>query len=227
MFLFQKIKSKILKIDISLELRYFSVMPLKVENLSYRPFGSPTPLFESLTFELKKGSLNAVLGANGAGKSTLLSLLVGLKNKHQGYIRFSQPNSVAYLQQDSPHSHLPLTLKEFFEVTGCAWESSSPALQKLKDSFALDSALEYPFHQLSLGQKRKALLLRTFCQDKEIYILDEPFASLDHSAQYALIEFLQSWKQEGKTILTVAHEHHLKLESFFDSIIQLKKCCEV
>lgn len=202
-------------------------MPLKVENLSYKPFGSPSPLFESLTFELKKGSLNAVLGANGAGKSTLLALLVGLKNKHQGTILFSQPNSVAYLQQDSPHSHLPLTLQEFFEVSGCTWQSVPPALEKLKESFALNESLKRPFHQLSLGQKRKALLLRTFCQNKEIYILDEPFASLDHSAQHALIEFLQNWKNEGKTILTVAHEHHLKLDSYFDSVIQLKKCCEV
>lgn len=200
-------------------------MPLKVENLSYKPQSSALALFESLTFELKAGSLNAVLGANGAGKSTLLQILAGLNPHFNGKFNYINPDSVAYLQQDCPTSTLPLTLKEFFEVSDCDYQSSQ--LQTLWAQFNLKEALNYKFHMLSLGQKRKALLLRTFCQNKDIYILDEPFASLDHAAQNALLDFLSLLKEQGKTILTVAHEHHLRIENKFDSVIQLKKCCEV
>lgn len=200
-------------------------MPLKVENLSYKPKGATVALFESLTFELQPGTINAVLGANGAGKSTLLRILAGLNPNHKGTVQYSTKNSTAYLQQECSQSNLPLSLKEFFEISGC--HVTHPRFQESLELFQLKDSLYKPFQDLSIGQKRKSMLLRTFALDKEIYILDEPFASLDQSAQKQLMTTLQELKKAGKTVITVAHEHHLNLDGHFDSVIQLKKCCEI
>ena len=65
---------------------------LKVENLTFAY--KNRPLFEDLSFEVRKGSLVRIAGANGSGKSTLVSLIIGLVSGAKGRIEYEGPDDI-------------------------------------------------------------------------------------------------------------------------------------
>ena len=65
-----------------------------------------------------------------------------------------------------------------------------------------------PYH-LSGGEKRKVSLACILSLNPEVLILDEPLAGLDEKTQDMLVEFLQSFHNAGKTLITITHNRQL------------------
>jgi len=59
-----------------------------------------TPLFNNISWHLKKGERVALVGENGAGKSTLMKIIAGLNEPTSGEIQFARGAKAAYLPQD-------------------------------------------------------------------------------------------------------------------------------
>ena len=62
---------------------------------------------------------------------------------------------------------------------------------------------------LSGGEKRKVSLACILSLNPEVLILDEPLAGLDEKTQDMLVEFLQSFHNAGKTLITITHNRQL------------------
>jgi manganese/zinc/iron transport system ATP- binding protein len=60
--------------------------------------------------------------------------------------------------------------------------------------------------QLSGGQQQRVFLARALAQNADLYLLDEPFAGVDAATEKAIIDVLQSLREEGKTVVAVHHD---------------------
>ena len=59
---------------------------------------------------------------------------------------------------------------------------------------------------LSGGQLQRAFFARLLVRDAQVIVLDEPFAAVDEDTQERLLPILQTWHEQGRTILVVLHD---------------------
>ena len=64
-----------------------------------------------------------------------------------------------------------------------------------------------PIGSLSGGQMQRTLFARLLLQDASLILLDEPFSAVDASTIGVLLDLIQRWHEEGRTVLTVLHDH--------------------
>jgi len=189
-----------------------------------------------LSLTIQKGERVALLGANGSGKSTLLRILDALYFPDAGAISFEGESlteerlrdeafafrfrrSVALLFQN-PDVQLfnPTVFDEVaFGPLQLRW--SHAEIQKrtheVLEMLGIASLKSRPPHHLSGGEKKKVALASVLILDPEVILLDEPTASLDPRSQTQIIDFLTTWGNGTKTIVTATHDLHM-LEDIAD-----------
>jgi len=174
-------------------------------------------LFEALDFQLKPGQVLLLEGKNGSGKTSLLRILCGFREPDTGQVLWCGDtlNDGQYYADMAYVGHLDGVKKEL------------TVLENLKVSLALSRAGHYSIEQalekvklagyddvlvqaLSAGQKRRLSLARLLITQNRIWILDEPFTSLDKQG-IALIETLmiEHCTHGGMIVLTSHHEINL------------------
>ena len=186
-----------------------------VRNLSVR-YGERYA-FENLTGEFVAASLTAVVGPNGAGKSSLLKALAGVIRPASGEVAcpaFAR-HRLAYLpQQDELDRDFPITVAELVALGdwrnfGSVREVPPGLAASVHEAVAtvgLSTVVDRPIAELSVGQFQRALFARLLLQDADVILLDEPFAALDESTTEDLLQLLQRWRGEGRTVVAVLHD---------------------
>ncbi len=173
-------------------------------------------LYAELSFTARPGEVLHIQGANGAGKTTLLQQLAGLRSAPTQSVRWQQQSAHAlesdFVQQLIYLGHLPglkaaLTVAE--NLTTLA------ALRQHRvDAEQIDQALltvglygydDTPVRQLSAGQKRRVALARLYLEPAKIWLLDEPFSSLDRQGVADLESGIASFAAAGGTVLLTTH----------------------
>jgi zinc/manganese transport system ATP-binding protein len=74
-------------------------------------------------------------------------------------------------------------------------------------------------HTLSGGQVQRVLFARACIQDGDMIFLDEPFTAIDSYTLDVLLQILNLWHQQGKTILVVCHDLDLVESTFPETIL--------
>ena len=72
---------------------------------------------------------------------------------------------------------------------------------------------------LSGGQMQRALFARLLLQDARVILLDEPFASLDSKTVSDLLELVQRWHGEKRTVVAVLHDFELVKQHFPEALL--------
>jgi ATP-binding cassette subfamily C protein CydC len=169
----------------------------------------------SLTFP--KGSKTAIVGPSGSGKSTLLQLLMKIYNPTKGEIYFNK-QSVKELRQTDIWLHTNTILQEnhFFYGTirenlllanDCATdEKLKQALKAAElDTCILNNQVLEKGENLSGGERQKLAFARVFLKERSLWLLDEPFSSLDLLTQKKIMQMLLR-KAEKSTVIFVSHQ---------------------
>jgi heme exporter protein A len=150
-------------------------------------------LYSGLSLSVKAGELWHVKGCNGAGKTTLLRQLAGLHPVDIGKVLYPQTSiKIIYIGHK-------LGLKE---------QLTSTQLQRYAalERAGLKGYEENTVAQLSAGQKRRVALARLHLCKADVWLLDEPFTSLDHQG----IEDEQDWLNQhtlaGGAVLMTSHQ---------------------
>lgn len=173
-------------------------------------------LFEHLSLSLDGGQMLLVEGRNGSGKTSLLRILTGLKLADAGDILWKGQSitrlGADYYEAVNYVGHHDGIKRELtcLENLRLVQAMGKPAPIDLDD--ALEQVLLYrygdtPVGNLSAGQKRRLALARLLVTESELWILDEPFTSLDKkSMDYFQGVFEQHIQNQGMVVMTSHHE---------------------
>jgi heme exporter protein A len=175
-------------------------------------------LFTDLNVKVERGSLLAVVGENGSGKTSLLRIFSSLLPPEQGSILWEGHDirelKELYSGQLMYIGHLngikddltPLeNLRSSASLSGepCSHNEAKEALEAI--------GLKRPVHQLpskvlSQGQKRRVALARLWLSTRPLWLLDEPFTSLDTSATGVVTQRLHAHLGRGGLAVVVTHQ---------------------
>ena len=163
-------------------------MHVALENVTKR-FGGVRAL-DGVSFSIEPGQIVAVLGPNGAGKSTLLRCLSGLSAPNKGEVLYDDErfrrsridlrrrlaflaDLPCFLSGDTALRHIAMVLRLYGADEPGVEERVLDLLRELD----LLPVAEVPVGYLSRGQAYKAALAALLTLDRELWLLDEPFAS--------------------------------------------------
>ena len=187
---------------------------LSVERIGFRYAGGQT-VFQDFSFHAAPGEFVALLGPSGCGKSTLLNLLAGFHAPTHGTVRLDgvpvrpEMPQLGYVFQ-SPHLFPWLTARENIELAlklrGVGKADRRVRAGELLDLVHLGGAGDKRPHELSGGMRQRVSLARSLAQDRQLLLMDEPFAALDAITRDLLHDELERiWKETGRTIVFVTH----------------------
>jgi manganese/iron transport system ATP-binding protein/manganese/zinc/iron transport system ATP- binding protein len=171
------------------------------------------PVFQGVSFELRRGERLAVLGPNGGGKTTLFRLLLGELPLLAG--RIEAAGGFGYVPQtersrlDYPVSALDVALMG--TLSRLAWWRRAGRRERAFARAALERVglgelADAQFGDLSGGQRRRVLVARALVQDEPILLLDEPFAGVDRPSELLLDALLQELAAEGRGVVVATHD---------------------
>lgn len=180
-------------------------------------------LFEHLDIELGAGQMLVVEGPNGCGKTSLLRILTGLRLADAGEILWrGQPiDRLAgdYFEQVNYVGHhdgvkYELSCLENLRLARAMGVPSELDLDDVLDKVNLYAYGETEVGSMSAGQKRRLALARLLATDAMLWILDEPFTSLDKASMALFSEiFEQHLQQQGVIVMTSHHDISLPAQS--------------
>ncbi|KXT73048.1 ABC transporter, ATP-binding protein [Streptococcus sp. DD10] len=180
---------------------------MKVKNVSYRV--NNRLLFENISLDTQESNMTIISGANGSGKSTLLKVVLGILQPSSGVVTsdgcvsYVPDSSERYFIGLSPNLLFEFLQKQFFIETNLFKER----LSDLREQFYLNEKLmTQTIQSLSLGEKKKVMLIAAFLLDSDIYVMDEPLSGLDKESVQNLVQLMNQKLQEGKKFIVVSHE---------------------
>ena len=207
-------------------------------------------LIKSISFNIKKNEIVALIGESGSGKSLTSLCILGLLEKKKfnisGEIFFNGRNIINLQENEimkirgseismifqEPMTALNPTMRigeQLFEVfrgnENIHNEKISSRINKLIKKVKLDNVdnlfEKYP-HQISGGQKQRVMIVMALSCNPKLLIADEPTTALDVTIQKEIIEILKDLqKSENLSILFVSHDLRL-VSKISDRIIIMK-----
>jgi heme exporter protein A len=187
-------------------------------------------LFEGLNFSLKTGQVLLLEGKNGSGKTSLLRIICGFREQDEGEIYWCNlaVKDSDYYAQMAYVGHLDGVKKEL------------TVIENLKMSLALSQVGRYTIEQalekvtlagydnslvqsLSAGQKRRLSLARLLMTKKSLWVLDEPFTSIDKEGIRLIESLMHEHIAQGGMIILTSH-HDLNLAETDVQRINLSTC---
>lgn len=195
---------------------------LRLKGISKR-FGSLVAN-DSISLDLARGEVLALLGENGAGKSTLVSILFGHYLADEGTIEVDgqplppgQPKAALAAGIGMVHQHFTLAdnlsvLDNVMLGTEPLWQPFSrraAARERLLDAsrrFGLQVDPGARVGDLSVGERQRVEILKALVRGARILILDEPTAVLTPQESEALFATLAQMVAAGLSVIFISHK---------------------
>ena len=188
------------------------------------------PAVHHLDGPVRAGSLTAVIGPNGAGKSTLFKGLVGVIKPLAGRIDRDgmQPQDIAYLPQVAEidrsfpigvYDMVAMGLWRSRGVFGGIGRKDRDTVEGAIAAVGLTGFEERPIGTLSGGQMQRMLFARLLLQDARVIVLDEPFNAIDAKTAADLLDLVQRWHVEQRTVLAAMHDLELVKTHFPEALL--------
>ncbi len=180
-----------------------------------------------VSVEVRSGDFIGIVGPNGAGKTTLLTVINGMGKLLDGRVwvlgEYLKPGNghslrkkVGYVPQvENIDPRMPMTVREvamigrygllgLFKGPGKHdWEIVDEVLELV----GMTHLAQRPIGHLSGGEQQRVAIARCLAQEPEIFLLDEPTASLDWRAKTDILELVKMIHDSRRlTTLFVTHD---------------------
>ncbi len=172
-------------------------------------------IIKDISFTLSPGEALVIAGPNGCGKSTLLSVLSGALPGANGTVHTDGEKLGMVPQGNAVFEDLTVLENLQFFCRLAHKKLVSPLPMGL-EPFAHKKA-----GQLSGGYQKRLAIACTQVADPDIWLFDEPCASLDIVWRDEMIQTISALKQGGRGIVYVGHDP-AEFMSFYDHILILK-----
>ncbi len=174
-------------------------------------------ILHSLSFALPSSSISVIMGESGAGKSTLLRAILGLL-PYEGRIALDQVDlaniptkerNFSYVNQEiGLYPHLTIFQNIAFPLKGsfASGEEIRRRVEEAAKRLDIEECLSRRPKEISLGQCQRAAIAKALLKRSELYLFDEPFASLDEPRRYQIAtDVKRVLRSEGATTVYVTH----------------------
>lgn len=172
-------------------------------------------LFSGLSFRLQAGEVLQVEGRNGSGKTTLLHMLCGLRLPDHGMIYWGD-NPVAELGRQffEKIAYVGHTDGIKRDLTATENLRMASALGKGRMAIDVGQALAHvglygfedvPVRSLSAGQRRRVALARLLMTQAPLWVLDEPYTSLDRHGIEMIERLVHDHVRGGGMVALTTH----------------------
>jgi oligopeptide/dipeptide ABC transporter ATP-binding protein len=188
------------------------------------PGSRPALAIDGLTLE--PGQAVALVGESGSGKTTALRALLGVVRPTSGRVEFGGApldrlrgaelrafrRAVQPIQQDvdgalDPRQSIGSAVAEGHRAGGGAARDAAAVVERLLDEVGLPAAIarRHP-HEVSGGQRQRAVIARALAVGPSLLLLDEPTSGLDATVQVRILELIKRLRVErGLGLLLVSH----------------------
>ena len=177
--------------------------------------GQPVQALKDFTLTVNEGEIVGLVGPSGCGKSTFLRLVAGLDPVQEGSLEYKgepikdvDPDRGFVFQAPTLFDWLTVRNNIAFglKATG-RYKGSEQQIQEMIDLMGLTGFEDsYPY-QLSGGMKSRTSLARTFVQNPNLILLDEPLSALDAFMRNALQdEIIKIQARYNPSIILVTHD---------------------
>ena len=197
-----------------------------------------SPIFsEPIDFTFHAQAFTLLVGSSGSGKSSLFQMIAQVSSlPYSGQVLINgsevsqlsiveRVQTVGILFQNPNHQ---FTMENLFEELIFTLENIGHPVQEIDSKIAevvrqcrCEKILHRPIHHLSGGEKQKAALAVLFAMNPRVYLLDEPFASIDRKSRIELLGILKELASNGKTVILCDHDL-TDYEAYIDHMVELR-----
>ncbi len=201
---------------------------LSIHELQFRYPNTVQNAVRSISCEVPRGEVVAIMGANGSGKTTLIHLIAGLLRPsvgeviidgksssrlklHQlaGKVGIVFQNPDLLLQAETVRDEVAFGPKNLKFSTQILEERVNRTLTQ----FDLNNFASEAPYSLSRGQRQRVAVAATFSLHPDLFLLDEPTTGQDAQHLHQLMDELCDEIQQGdKTLIFATHDTELTLK---------------
>jgi oligopeptide/dipeptide ABC transporter ATP-binding protein len=182
---------------------------------------------DGVDLAVDRGATLGLVGESGSGKSTLGRTLVGLQKPTLGKVLFegkdvadAEPSFLKRLRRQrqiifqdpsgalNPRMTIGATVLEHLSVQGWSRAEAQRQAAVAIEQAGLSTAFlsRYP-HEISGGQRQRAVIARAISTDPAFIVADEPVSALDVSTRAQIMNLLRKLQMErGLTMLFISHD---------------------
>ena len=182
-------------------------------------FGNTTAL-DDASFELRPGTVHALLGENGAGKTTLMHVAFGLVRPDSGGIaihgraaRFRSPADAIAAGIGMVHQHFTLvpamTVAENLALGGHGTLRRAATVARVHEVAALtgfDLDPDAVIERLPIGAQQRVEIAKALVRRATVLVLDEPTAVLAPAEVDDLLRWLRVYAAAGNSAVLITHK---------------------
>ena len=186
---------------------------------------------DSISFDLKRGEVHALLGENGAGKSTLMNVVYGLYKPDEGQIFIKGEEVNLHSSSDAIEKGIGMVHQHFMLIPVMTvaenivlgnepnqagvfldHRTADRRVRELATSFNFAVDPDARIQNISVGQQQRVEILKALYRHADILILDEPTAVLTPQEATDLFEILRSLTKDGMSVIFISHKLHEVLD---------------
>ena len=169
-----------------------------------------------VSLEVRPGEIFGMIGRNGAGKSTAIKIIMGFVKHDSGQVMLAsrEPDKaechkgLGYLPE-SPclYQHLSITdhLNCAAVVAGIPSPEIKPRIDQILQRVGLSQVSKIKIKKFSKGMTQRAALAYALLHAPDILILDEPMSGLDPFGRKLVVDIINDYRAQNKTVLFSSH----------------------
>lgn len=182
---------------------------------------------DSVSLDVKRGTVHGIVGENGAGKSTLMKILSGVYQKDSGTIIFDGQT----IEHTTPHESMKrglsiiyqelnlvntmsvgenIFLGRFKEMKGM--RGTHAKAKELLERIGCRINTYKLVSELSVSEKQMVEIAKALSFKSKLIIMDEPSSSLTNEEMAELAKIIRQLKSQAISIIYISH----KLDEIFE-----------
>ncbi len=195
---------------------------LAARNISVR-FGGVQAL-NGANLVVRPGTITGVIGPNGSGKSTLFDIVTGLTRADSGQVVFNGRDITTLSSHQINRIGIGRTfqlvrlfdrmtaIENLIVVSRDDSDFARKRGEELLELVSLRNLRDEYAGNLSYGQRKLVEFVRLMMTNPMLVMLDEPFAGVNPTMERRLLEQMERWRHEGRTIVVTDHEMKVMME---------------
>ncbi|KAF6569865.1 ATP-binding cassette domain-containing protein [Paenibacillus polymyxa] len=203
----------------------------------FKPLYHTVTAVDHIDFSIEDGDVVGFIGRNGAGKSTTIKMLSGILYPTSGKALVEQIEpyknkkhnakniGVVFGQRTQLWWDIPVAdtfelFKRLYKITD---KDYNKRVALFREMFSMDSYIDKPVRQLSLGQRMCADLCAAMLHNPNVIFLDEPTIGLDVINKENMRNFVKYINEEFNTTFIITSHDLVDIENLCNKVMIIEQ----